>query len=71
MAHVTANPELIDFSHPGGHIYIRRGVEPCVLYIAETPEFKVGDIPGDIGDDVRIALVEKFLAGGFLEVASQ
>jgi len=68
MCHLMANEEKIDFSHPGGHIYIHRGVEEGVKFIADTPEFKVADIPGDIGDDVRVALADKFLAAGFLYV---
>jgi hypothetical protein len=67
--HVMTNAEKIDFSHPGGHIYIHRGVEETVKYIADTAEFRVGDLPGAIGDDIRLALVDKFLESGFLEVA--
>lgn len=71
MAHLSAGAEQIDFSHPGEHVYIHRGAERCAIFIAETPQFRIGDIPGEIGDDVRIALVGKFLASGFLEVAAE
>jgi hypothetical protein len=71
ICHVMVSPDKIDFSHPGGHIYIHRGVEESVRYIADTREFRVGDIPGAIGDDVRLALVDKFVTSGFLQVAPE
>ena len=37
-------------------------------FIAETPRFRVGDIPG-LADEVRVALVERLVASGFLRVA--
>ena len=67
--HISANAEKIDFSHPGGHIYIHRGVEAGVRFIAEASAFQVGDIPGPGGPDVRASLVEKFFSIGFLEPA--
>jgi bifunctional lysine-specific demethylase and histidyl-hydroxylase MINA len=67
MCHLSANAEKIDFSHPGGHIYIHRGAEAGVRFIATTPEFRVRDVPGDFGDDVRFALVGRFLDAGFLQ----
>lgn len=64
--HLTANASRIDFSYPGGHLYIHRGAEESVVYIVNTPSFRVRDIPGEIDDAARIALVGKFLAVGFL-----
>jgi hypothetical protein len=71
MAHVMVDGERIVFSHPGGRIYIHRGVERSVRFIASTPEFKVRDIPGEIGDDIRVALVDKLLSSGFLQILSK
>jgi hypothetical protein len=68
MAHLTGNAEKIDFAYPGGHQYVHRGVEQGLLFIANTPEFKVADIPGGFGDDVRLALANQFVSCGFLEV---
>jgi hypothetical protein len=34
-----------------------------------TPEFRVRDIPGEIGDDVRLSLAAKLLEVGFLRLA--
>ncbi|MGC1303386.1 MAG: cupin domain-containing protein [Caulobacteraceae bacterium] len=68
MCHLMANSEKIDFSLPGEHLYIHRGVEESVKFISETPEFRVRDIPGGVADDIRFALVDKFLTSGFLEV---
>jgi hypothetical protein len=69
ICHLLSNAKMIDFSYPGGHIYIHRGAEESVTFIAETPEFRVRDIPGMVGDDVRIALVGRFISAGFLVVA--
>lgn len=66
--HLTASAEVIDFAYPGGHLYIHRGAEAAVLFIAETPRFRVRDIPGEVGDEVRLALAERFRQVGFLEV---
>jgi hypothetical protein len=72
MSNLTAVRGQIDFSHPGGHVYIHLGVEPSVSFIAGTPQFRVGEIPPQsIGDDIRVALVEKFVSSGFLEVVAE
>lgn len=72
ISNLTAVRGQIDFSQPGGHTYIHLGVEPSVTFIAETAQFRVGEIPpAAIGDDIRVALVEKFVASGFLEVVAE
>ncbi|HUB86111.1 MAG TPA: cupin domain-containing protein [Rhizomicrobium sp.] len=68
-SHLYGNATTLDFAYPGGHHYIHRGAEQSVVFIARTPEFSIRDIPGEITNDVRIALVKKFLESGFLEVA--
>lgn len=69
VSHLTANAETIDFSFPGGHLYIHRGAQDAVVFITDTPRFRVRDIPGDVADDVRIALATRFFEVGFLTVA--
>jgi len=69
-SYLTANDQTLDFAYPGGHLYIHRGAQDAVVYIAKTPSFRVRDIAGPIGDDVRLALAEQFLQVGFLEMAS-
>ena len=69
MSHLTGNADKIDFAHPGGHIYIHRGASEAVAFIADTAIFRVGDIPGEVDDKIRTALVERFVAAGFLELA--
>lgn len=64
--HLTANLDKIDFSYPGGHIYIHRGVQESLVYMVNTRSFKVRDIPGEIDDDVRLSLAEKLRDVGFL-----
>jgi len=69
FCHLTANAEHIDFAYPGGHLHIHRGAEAGVLFISETPRFRVRDIPGDLGPDVQAALAVRFLEIGFLKLA--
>jgi hypothetical protein len=68
VAHISDYAGKIDFAYPGGHHYIHAGAEPSVRFIAATPQFRIREIPGAIGDDVRIALVDKLVTSGFLEV---
>ncbi len=68
ISHLTANSEKIDFAYPGGHHYVHRGAEESLLFIANTPEFQLRDIPGDLPEDVRVAMADKFVSCGFLEV---
>ena len=70
FCHLTANPATIDFSYPGGHVYVHRGAEESLVYMVNTPKFRVRDIPGGIADDVRLSLATKLLEVGFLEPAS-
>jgi hypothetical protein len=70
FSHLGASAETIDFTYPGGHLYIHRGAQEAVVFIAHTESFRVRDIPGDIGDEVRVALAARFVEVGFLEVAS-
>jgi hypothetical protein len=70
VAHLMATAQKIDLSHPGGHVYIHRGVEESVAFMVGNREFRVRDIPGEIGDDVRIALAEKFVGAGLFEVVT-
>jgi hypothetical protein len=68
VSHLASSANRIDFAYPGGHHLIHRGAEECVRFIANTPEFCIGEIPGMIGDDVRLALAERFVDCGFLEI---
>lgn len=66
---MTASPQTIDVAYPGGHLYINRGAEEGIVFLVNTPRFRARDIPGDIGDDVRLSLATRFLEIGFLELA--
>lgn len=70
FSHLGANADTIDFAFPGGHLYIHRGAQEAVVFVADTPSFRIRDLPGPIGDDVRLALAARFVEVGFLEVAS-
>ncbi|MBS0380222.1 MAG: hypothetical protein JSS29_17210 [Proteobacteria bacterium] len=67
FCHLTANAEKIDLSYPGGHLYIHRGAEESVVFMVNTKRFRVRDIPGAVGDDVRLSLAARLLEIGFLK----
>jgi ribosomal protein L16 Arg81 hydroxylase len=67
VAHVLATGEVADFRQPGERILVHRGAENALRYIVQTPEFRVADIPGPLGDDVKVALVSRLVMSGFLE----
>ena len=67
FCHLTGNPDKIDLSHPGGHVYIHRGAEPALLFMVNTPRFRVRDVPGEVGDEVRLSLAQKLVEIGFLK----
>jgi bifunctional lysine-specific demethylase and histidyl-hydroxylase MINA len=71
FCHLTASPERIDVCYPGGHLYIHRGVQPSVEFMVNAQRFRVRDIPGDIGDDIRLSLASRFVQIGFLRLAPQ
>lgn len=68
MAHVLATGDIADLRIPGERLLVHRGAEPALRYIVETPEFAVADIPGGLGDEVKVALVSRLVMSGYLEV---
>ena len=60
----------LEFSQPGARIAIHAGVEPELRFITSTDSFRVADIPGTSGEDVKIALVKRLIDTAFLEVVS-
>ena len=50
-------------------MYIHRGAEQGLLYMVNTPRFRVRDVPGDLADEVRLSLAAKLVAIGFLRPA--
>jgi len=69
FCHLSANAEKIDFSYPGGHVYLHRGVEASLVFMVNTPRFRVRDVPGTIGDDVRLSLATTLVQAGYLKYA--
>ncbi|NNC47731.1 MAG: hypothetical protein HKO13_04775 [Sphingomonas sp.] len=67
VAALLVNGEHVDFAQPGEHILVNAAVEESLSFIADHPRFRVGDIPGPVDDPVRVALVQRLLASGFLE----
>ncbi len=66
FCHLTANAQKIDLSYPGGHVYIHRGVQASLVYMVNTPRFRVRDIPGEGADEVRLSLAAKLIEIGYL-----
>lgn len=68
MTQMVTTDHIIDLSIPGDQILIHKGVEHSLRFIVETPEFNLADIPGDLPDDVRVALVQKLIMTGCLQL---
>lgn len=68
IAGLFATNDIVDFRQPGKQHLIHLGAEVSVRFILSRPEFRVAEIPGDISDEVRIAMVNKMLADGYLEL---
>ena len=66
ISELTVTDEILDFCQPGEKILIHLGAQPAVEFIKATPEFCVNDMPGGLDDQVKIALVQRFLQSGFL-----
>ncbi len=71
VAHSIRANGVLDLSQPGEQIFVHAGAEQSLDFILENPEFRVADVPGDIGNDVRIALVQRLLASGLLQLAGR
>jgi bifunctional lysine-specific demethylase and histidyl-hydroxylase MINA len=67
---VRANGDRLDLAMPGGHLNIHAGAKEALRWIADTPEFAVGDVPG-LAPDVATALVDRLVAAGVLEVSPE
>jgi bifunctional lysine-specific demethylase and histidyl-hydroxylase MINA len=67
VSHLRRSKEQLDFSLPGNHIAIHPGVEEELRFIQNVSEFCVRDMPGNAAMDVRLALVGRLIAEGFLE----
>jgi len=70
ITHLRPALGTLDLTIPGEHIAIHPGVEPELRFITAIDEFRVGDIPGESSDDVRIALVSRLVASGLLQVVT-
>jgi hypothetical protein len=70
ITHLRPALGTLDLTIPGEHIAIHPGVEPELRFITATDEFRVGDVPGESSDDVRIALVSRLVASGLLQVVT-
>ena len=69
VAQLVTTADIIDFRQPGEQLLIHKGVEECMRFIMNTSTFFVHQIPGNVGDDIRLSLTNKLLSNGFLEVA--
>jgi len=62
---------VIELNYPGGKIYIHKGVQEALTFMVEQPAFRLTDVPGNLPTDVLLALADRLLAIGQLEVDAQ
>lgn len=67
IARLNVTPDILDFRQPGEQILVHSSVEKSLRFIKDTPEFRVAEIPGDIGDDIRLALASRLVSSGYLQ----
>lgn len=67
ICHLRRVGGQIDLSLPGAHVAIHAGVEEELRFIRDSSEFRIGDMPGAATLDVKLALVGRLVAEGFLE----
>lgn len=67
ISQLISTPSVLDLRLPGDLLLIHPGAELSLHYIMANTQFRVGDLPGNIGDDVRIALVNRLIMAGFLQ----
>lgn len=65
---LTVTEDILDFCQPGEQIFIHLGAKDCIEFIINTLSFRVRDIPDQIGDEVKVALVNRLVKSGFLVV---
>ena len=70
VLHLRRAGDWLDLAFPGDRLAIHPGVEEELRFIQATTEFRIRDIPGASGPEVRAALVGRLIAAGVLEPAS-
>ncbi len=68
IAELMSAPNILDFRQPGKQNLIHLGVEPAMRFVVSHSEFTIRELPGDISDDVRLALINKLLSDGYLQL---
>jgi hypothetical protein len=71
FCHLSANADMIDVAYPGGHLYVHRGAGRSVAFVAAQDAFCPRDLPDELDEAVRIALIRRFVDVGILEVVPQ
>lgn len=67
LLHLLPRGDVIDVALPGGHVFVNAAAHAALSYIATASAFRIADLP-DLPPDVAVALVERLMAGGVLEV---
>lgn len=65
---LVAGERVVELNYPGDKLYIHRGVEEALTFMIEQPVFRLANVPGDLPADVLIALADKLLGIGQLEL---
>lgn len=66
IAASLSSEQLTDLRIPGKQTLIHKGAEAAVIYMQQHAEFSPAQLPGDLTDEVKLALVNKLLFDGFL-----
>jgi ribosomal protein L16 Arg81 hydroxylase len=66
---ILSNSETgIVVSFPGGEYEMDHALRPALRFLCDREETRVGDLPGEIDNEMRIGLVGRLLERGFLDL---
>lgn len=67
IAAMLSNEKITDLRFPGKQTLIHKGAEAAVCFMQNNTEFTPAQLPGELSDEVKLALVNKWLYDGFLQ----
>ncbi|MBU3020591.1 cupin domain-containing protein [Aestuariibacter sp. A3R04] len=68
MSECISTENIVDFTQPGEQILVHLGAKESLDFIRNTRAFCIADVPGAIDNQVRVALVQRLVNSGFLQV---
>ncbi|MEH1782276.1 MAG: cupin domain-containing protein [Nostoc sp.] len=68
ICHILKKGDSVSIYFPGNHVSAPSFIEPALRFIAETEEFYVNSIPGNISDESKLVLARRLVKEGLLTI---